>query len=86
MCVAGIFVKQAESFVGMVAGYELDGLDSIPCKGKRLFYSTESRPALGPTHGPIQWVPGAFSLGLKWPGHEAHHPFPSPLPPSVFMA
>jgi hypothetical protein len=27
--------------------------------------------ALGPTQTPIQWVPGALSLGLKWPGHEA---------------
>jgi hypothetical protein len=23
---------------------------------------------LGPTQLPIQWVPGALSLGLKWPG------------------
>jgi len=29
------------------------------------------RPALGPTHPPIQWVPEALSLGVKRPGHEA---------------
>jgi hypothetical protein len=32
-----------------------------------------SRPALGPTQPPIQWVPGALSLGIKWPGREADH-------------
>jgi hypothetical protein len=26
---------------------------------------------------PIQWVPGALSLGVKWPGREADHSFPS---------
>jgi hypothetical protein len=26
---------------------------------------------LGPTEPPIQWVPGALSLGIKWPGREA---------------
>jgi len=37
---------------------------------------TASRPALGPTQPPIQWVPGALSLGVKWLGHEADHPPP----------
>jgi len=23
------------------------------------------------TQPPIQWIPGALSLGVKWPGHEA---------------
>jgi putative component of membrane protein insertase Oxa1/YidC/SpoIIIJ protein YidD len=26
---------------------------------------------------PIQWVAGAFSLGVKWPEHEADHSPPS---------
>jgi len=30
-----------------------------------------SRPALGPTRSPIQWVPGALSLGVRRPGCEA---------------
>jgi len=35
------------------------------------FFTPASRPALGPTQPPIQWVPGALSLGVKWPGREA---------------
>jgi hypothetical protein len=54
--------------------------------------------ALGPTHSPIQWVPGALSLGVKRPGREADHSPPSsgevkrmsgaipPFPQYAFMA
>jgi len=27
--------------------------------------------ALGPTQPPIQWVPGALTLGVNWPEREA---------------
>jgi hypothetical protein len=40
-------------------------------------FTTVSRPALGPAQPPIQWVPGAPSLGVKWPGREADHSPPS---------
>jgi hypothetical protein len=40
-------------------------------------FTTASRPALGPTQPPIQWVPGALSLGVKRPGREADHSPPS---------
>jgi hypothetical protein len=33
--------------------------------------------ALGPTQPPIQWVPGALSLGIKRAGCEADHSSPS---------
>jgi hypothetical protein len=36
-------------------------------------YSTGSRPALGPTQPPIQYVTSALSLGVKRPGSEADH-------------
>jgi len=36
-------------------------------------FSTEFRPAVGLTQLPIQWVPGALPLFLKWPGREADH-------------
>jgi hypothetical protein len=39
--------------------------------------TTASRPALGPTQLPIQWVPGALSLGVKRPGRETDHSPPS---------
>jgi hypothetical protein len=40
--------------------------------GSRIF-STSSRPALGSTELPIQWVPGALSPGVKRQGREADH-------------
>jgi hypothetical protein len=40
-------------------------------KNFHLFMS--SRPALGPTQPPIQWVQGALSLGVKQQGLEADH-------------
>jgi hypothetical protein len=40
-------------------------------------FTTASRPALGPTQPPLQWVPGATSLGVKRPGREADHSLPS---------
>jgi hypothetical protein len=39
--------------------------------------TTVSRPILGPTQPPIQWVPGALSRGIKRTGPEADHSPPS---------
>jgi hypothetical protein len=36
-------------------------------------FTTASRPALGPTQLPIQWVPGTLSLGVKLSGRETEH-------------
>jgi len=36
-------------------------------------FTTVSRPVLGPTQPPVQWIPGALSLGVKRPGREADH-------------
>jgi len=47
-------------------------LDSLWGLGIFLF-TTASRIALGLTQPPIQWVPGASSLGVKCTGHEADH-------------
>jgi hypothetical protein len=68
------------SSVSIALGYGLDdqvlGFDSWQGLGTFLF-TTTSRTALGPTQPPIQWVPGAPSLGVKWPGREADHSPPS---------
>jgi hypothetical protein len=70
---------------------------SIPGRGRRHLFPTRSRPVLGPTQSPIQWVPGSIYQGVKRPGHEADHTPPSSAkvknvwsytstPLSVFMA
>jgi hypothetical protein len=41
--------------------------------GKIFFFSTASRPALGPTQPPIQWVTGTRFPEVKWPEREADH-------------
>jgi hypothetical protein len=64
--------------------------------GWRIFPKS-SRPVLGPAQPPIQWVPGAFSPEVKWPGREADYSPPASAevkkiwiytstPPYAFMA
>jgi hypothetical protein len=64
---AGARIAQLYS-AGLWAGCR--GFESRQGLGIFLF-TTASRPALGPTQPPIQWVPGALSLGVKRPGREA---------------
>jgi hypothetical protein len=52
------------------------GFDSRRGLGIFLF-TAASRTALGPTQPPIQWVPGALSLGVKRLGREADRSPPS---------
>jgi hypothetical protein len=70
---------------------------SSPCRVKNCLFSTSSRPALRPTQPSIQWVPGAFSLGVKRQRREADHSPPTGVeikkiwtyistPPYTFMA
>jgi hypothetical protein len=53
------------------------GRISSPGGGKSFHFSISSIPALGPTQPPIQWVPGALSLGVKRPGREADYSSPT---------
>jgi hypothetical protein len=72
-------ILSSDSSVGIALGYRLDdwvlGFNSL--WGLGIFLTTASRTALGPTQLPIQWVPGALSLGVKRPGREADHSPPS---------
>jgi hypothetical protein len=52
------------------------GFDSQRRLGLFIF-TTASRTALGPAQPPIQWVPGALSLGIQRSGREADHSPPS---------
>jgi hypothetical protein len=49
----------------------------VTVRARNFFFTTASRLTLGPTQSPIQWVPGALSLGVKRPGREAGHSPPS---------
>jgi hypothetical protein len=58
--------------------YRLDDREFEARQGLGIFlFTTASRPALGHTQPPIQWVPGALSLGVKRLGREADHSPPS---------
>jgi hypothetical protein len=69
-----------DSSVGIALGYELDDrgsrVDSRRGLGIFLF-TTASRTAVEPTQPPIEWIPGALSVGIKRPGSEADHSLPS---------
>jgi hypothetical protein len=80
MCSAGdiniscnFFLEPGE-LSGIAVGYGLNdqGFESWHGPGTFLF-TTLSRPVLGPTQPPNQWVQGALSLGLKLPGRN-HSP------------
>jgi hypothetical protein len=44
-----------------------------------LFFVTTSRPAIGSTQSPVQWVPVALSMGIKQMVHEADHSYKNAL-------
>jgi hypothetical protein len=71
-------VKNHDSSVGIATGWTIGVLGFDSRRGLGIFlFTTVSRTALGPTQPPIQWVPGALSLGVKRPGRVADHAPPS---------
>jgi hypothetical protein len=73
--------KNRDSLVGRAtrlwAGRR-DDRGSIPGVGwEFFFFDTVSRPALGPTQLPIQWVPEVLFLEVKRSWREADHSPPS---------
>jgi hypothetical protein len=64
-----------------VSDYGLDdwAIRVLSRQGQRIFPLTSvSRPALGPTQPPVQWVPGVLAPEVKArPGSDADHSPPS---------
>jgi hypothetical protein len=67
-----MFIINTTLYLDLIFTIGILGFDSRWGPGIFLF-TTASRTALGPTQPPIQWVPGALSLGIKMPGREADH-------------
>jgi hypothetical protein len=61
-------------------GYRLDNRISgfrFPAGKKIFLFSIASRPAVDPTHSPVQWVPRTFSSGFKCKAREGDDSPPS---------
>jgi hypothetical protein len=75
-----IVLRSRDSVLSKANGYRLDdrgGRSSSPGRFTNFLSSTLSRPALGSTKPPIQWVPVTLSPGVKQSGREGDH-----LPPA----
>jgi hypothetical protein len=69
------FVSRASS-VPVAVAYGLDNRGTgvrFSAEARDIFYSTASRPPLGPTQPPIQWVLEALTPRVKRRGREADH-------------
>jgi hypothetical protein len=59
-------VSYAQAVQCLTTGWTTGRSGFDPRQGQRIFPLTSvSRPALGPTHPSVQWVPGVLSQGLK---------------------
>jgi hypothetical protein len=75
-CTQYVFCRGRDSSVGTATGYGASVFDSW--KWWEIFlFSTASRPALGLTQPPIEWVRGALSKGIKRPRRKFNHSPPS---------
>jgi hypothetical protein len=68
------------SSIGIALGYGQDDRGSrvrFPAGAGNFSLHHRVQNGSGPTQPPIQWEPGALSLGVKRPGREADHSTPS---------
>ena len=73
-------IRGPGNVVGIATGYGLDGPGIESRRGRD--FPHLSRPALGPTQPPVQWVPGLSPGGKERPGRDAD---PSPTSSAVVM-
>jgi hypothetical protein len=72
-----VYLKSVQ-LSGTALGHGVDDWGFESRQGLEMFiFTTASRPVLGSTQPPIQWVPGAISRGVKRPGRKADHSPPS---------
>jgi hypothetical protein len=70
--------ERRDSKVDIATGYGLDDwVVGVLCPGgsNNFHFCMLSRLVLGPSQPPTQWIQGALSLGVKWPGMKLaiHH-------------
>jgi hypothetical protein len=68
--------KEPGSSVSIVYGYGLDDRAigvRYPAGAKDFSLTSVSKPALGPTQRPVQWVPGSFPRDKARLGHDADY-------------
>jgi hypothetical protein len=59
--------------VYVATGWATEGPEFEFRRVKNFFFSKSSRPTLGSTQPPIQWLPGALSPEVKLPARGADH-------------
>jgi hypothetical protein len=76
------YLKSRDSSVGIALGYGLDDWGSrvrfpVGAGNFSLHHRVQNGSAPLPAQPPMQWIPGAISLGVKRLGSEADHSPPS---------
>ena len=67
-----VLLKIAQSVQWLGYGLDTLGFNSRQ-RQKFFFFSKMARVVLGPIQPPLQWLPEALPLGVKWPKHEGNY-------------